>query len=300
MVDFAKLFKKYNIDFTTKQSHGYVNTKCIYCGGDSYKLGFNIKDEFCTCFACGSHSLEKTIGLFLNLNSYTVKHEVLPKYRTKSIRNFENKKSSNVKELILPTDTFIKSEREYLLNRRFNPDKLHKKYGVVGGGIVGDFAYRIILPLFYKGNLVSWTGRTILSKEKCDKLQIPRYYNLSVEKSVMNPKDLFFNMDNCFKSSVMLVEGPFDCLRMGDNCICSFGTGIKDSQIELLANNFNKVYIAFDDETEAQHKARKLGMNLSSLGLDVEIVNICEEFGVNDPAELLPSQVEKIKTELDL
>lgn len=299
MINFKKLFDKYHIENTTKQSHGWVNTRCIFCGGNSFKLGFNIQEEFCTCFACGSHPLEQTVGQLIGMNSYVVKKEILPKYRTK-VTVKDSQETHHVKELVLPTDGFLDCERKYLLERHFNPDFLHKKYGVVGGGKFGDFAYRIILPLFYQGRLVSWTGRSILSKEKTEELDIPRYYNLSERKSVMNPKDLFFNMDNCNQSSVLLVEGPFDCLRMGDNCICSFGTGVKDTQQELLASRFNHIYISFDNDKESQEKAKKLGMNLVSLGVDVDIVNVCEDYNAKDPGDLLPSQVKEIKKELEL
>lgn len=49
------------------------------------------------------------------------------------------------------------------------------------------------------------------------------------------------------------------------------------------------------NEKEAQDKARKLGLNLSSVGLEVEIIDAFGDFGKNDMAELTEKEVEKIK-----
>ena len=90
-----------------------------------------------------------------------------------------------------------------------------------------------------------------------------------------------------------------DVLKMGDDTICSLGTSVTREQELFLKNRFDKVFIAFDNEPSAQDKARHLGMNLSSVGLKVEVVNICEDFNKNDPGELNESEVRQIKKELN-
>ena len=44
-----------------------------------------------------------------------------------------------------------------------------------------------------------------------------------------------------------------------------------------------------------EKKARKLGLNLSSVGLEVEIIDAFGDFDKNDMAELTEKEVEKIK-----
>ena len=183
-------------------------------------------------------------------------------------------------------------------NRGFDVDYLQNKYHIRGGGIVGKWANRIIIPIWYKGVLVSWTGRSILPKEYIKKHKIPRYKNLSIEQSVVNPKDIFFNLDNSTGDSVILVEGPMDVLKMGDNTICSLGTSVTDEQILFLKNRYKKIFICFDNEPSAQTHGREVGINLSSTGASVELVNICEPFNKNDPGELTYEEVNEIKKEL--
>lgn len=217
-----------------------------------------------------------------------------------SILNRLNKKQAKATRIELPTDGFTIAERQYLLSRNFSPRMLKEKYKVVGGGITGLWKYRIIIPLVLDGKIVSWTARTILSKEKQQELKIPRYKNLSIEESVIDVKSILFNLDNCRKERVILTEGPMDVVRGGDDVCCSFGTSLVQEQIKLLADKFKKVFILFDNEIEAQKKARKYGMELSSLGVDVEVVDAYSDFNKNDMGDCTEQEIKEIKTELGL
>ena len=300
-MNFQKLFEDYKIDYSLKTNRGWVNTKCIYCGGSSYKLGFNPTEDYCTCFACGLHNLKETLSKILSVPKKDI-NDVIEQYKTRTIilNKLNDKKTTAVKNLVLPTDTFTPIERKYLKSRNFNPSYLHKKYNVVGGGIVGDWKYRIIIPVIINGKIVSWTGRSILEKSKLDELKIPRYKNLEIKKSVINPKECLFNLDNSKNKTVVLTEGPFDVMRLGDDFICSFGTSLTQSQIKEIRLRYDKIFIMFDNEVEAQQKARNYGQMLSSVGVDVEIVDAYSDFNKNDGGELNDEEVKLIRKELCL
>lgn len=302
MYDFIKLFKDYKIDYTTKRNRGWVNVSCVYChsSSNSLHLGFNLADGHCVCWKCGGHKLVITLARLLAIPSGEVE-QVLAQYESRNnILNHLNKRIPLAKHLELPTDTFTTAEREYLRKRKFSPRFLHEKYKVVGGGITGEWKFRIIIPLIINGKIVSWTGRTIMNKKKADELEIPRYKNLSIEESCVNPKTSLFNLDNCHKSSVILTEGAFDVFRLGDNSMCCFGSALIEEQIAVIADRFEKVFILFDNEPEAQEKAKKYGLQIASMGVDVEVVNAYEDFDKNDGGELTPNEVEIIKKELGI
>ena len=80
--------------------------------------------------------------------------------------------------------------------------------------------------------------------------------------------------------------------------MCCFGSALTEEQIAVIAGRFGKVFILFDNEPEAQEKARKYGMQIASMGVDVEVVNAYEDFNKNDGGELTPDEVEIIKNEL--
>lgn len=297
-MNFERLFKDYKIDYSTKVNRNWVNTRCCFCGGSSYKLGFNPQEDYCACFACGGHDLYDALSRLLNVPKNQLK-ELLSNYAGRvNVTKELNHKIIN--KLELPTNEFTKAERKYLESRGFDPDYLHDKYKIVGGGIVGKWKHRIIIPILLNGKVVSWTGRSILSKERLIELEIPRYKNLAIDDSIIDPKSTLFNLDNCDKDSVILTEGAFDVLRLGDDCVCSFGTELSQTQVGIIKDSFKKVYIMFDNEKEAQKKARKFGLELSVMGVDVEVVDAYSDYDVNDGAELSENQVKEIKKELGL
>ena len=296
-MNFEKLFTDYKIEYSTRVNRGWVNVECPFCYSSTHQkhLGFNPYGDYCHCWKCGGKNIRATLSRLLSIPSNYV-DDVMRDYRGRNIQlNNLNKKSKAIHRLELPTDTFLPIERKYLKGRNFNPKHLHDKYKIVGGGMTGKWKYRIIIPLILNGKIVSWTARSILSKERLSELDIPRYKNLSIEESIINPKETWYNLDNCHGDSVVILEGCFDVIRFGDNSICSLGTSVTQEQIRVIQSRFKKVYILFDNEKEAQEKARKLGLNLSSVGLEVEIIDAFGDFGKNDMAELTEKEVEKIK-----
>lgn len=301
-MDYIKLFKDYRIPYSTTVNRGWVNCNCPYCDTkkDSFNLGINPVEDYGNCWKCGGHEINEVLALLLNVSVKDVPDIIKPYKGTSSLLPSVSTRKALKSSLSLPSDTFTSKERKYLKSRDFDPDFLHEKYGVVGGGITGRWKFRIIIPIYYNNQLVSWTARSIFSKNELKEMEIPRYKNLSIEESVINPKDIFFNLDNSRGDTVVLMEGTFDVMRFGDSFICSLGTQLTQKQIELLSKRFNKVYIMFDNEKEAQEKARKFGMQIASMGLEVEVVDAFSDFGVNDGAECNARQVYEIRKELGL
>lgn len=300
-MNFEKLFSDYHIKYSTKINRGWVNVECPFCTSEHpMHLGFNPVGDYCTCWNCGGHDLKKALSKVLSV-PYSDMDELCEQYAGRNlILSKLNKKIAKAKNLQLPNDTFTSVEKKYLISRDFSPDFLHEKYHVVGGGVAGRWKYRIIIPVYLDGKLVSWTGRSILDKKILKEKEIPRYKNLSIEESVINIKECFFNIDNCKNDSVCLVEGTFDVMRLGDDFICSMGTELTQGQILLIKQRFKKVFIMFDNEDEAQKKARKFGLQIASIGVDVEVVNGYADFDKNDGAELNDEEVAIIRKELGL
>ena len=288
--------------YSTTVNKGWVNVNCPYCDTkiDSFNLGINPEEDYCNCWKCGAHDLYDVLSKVLKVSISDVSDLIRPYRGMSSTLPLVSKRKALANSLVLPSDGFTPKERKYLELRDFNPDFLHSKYGVVGGGITGKWKFRIIIPIYYNNTLVSWTARSIMSKKELKELDIPRYKNLSIEESVINPKDIFYNLDNARKDTVVLTEGCFDVMRFGDDWICSLGTQLTQNQLKLLCERYSKVYIMFDNEPLAQDKARLFGMQIASMGVEVEVVDAYSEFRVNDGAECNDKQVKQIRRELGL
>lgn len=299
MVDWKKLFEDMKVP--QRRTKGWSSVCCPFCRNPidtHFNGGFCDKSLAFNCWRCGKHYWVEALSLVLNMSPFQAR-KVAETYGIIKKDSQDKSVSNDKKELVLPGSEILNhAEYSYLRNRGFNIHYLQKKYGIRGGGIAGDWSYRIIIPIFFEGKLVSWTGRSILDRETIDRLRIPRYKNLSIEQSLVNPKEIMFNCDNSRGDAVILVEGPFDVLRMGDDCICSLGTSVTPSQKLFLQKRYKKVFIAFDNEEAAQEKGRKLAEDLNLLGVEVERVNICKDYNKNDPGELIQSEVNEIKKEL--
>lgn len=299
-MDFVKLFNDYNVKYDTRVNKGWTNVTCPFCDDKTFNGGFNNAGDYYHCWKCGGHNFKQALARVANIPMNQVDDLISQYAGRNSLLNKLNKKQAKATQIKLPTDTFTIEERRYLKKRNFNPAFLHKKYKIVGGGVTGSWKYRIIIPLIMNGKIVSWTARTILSKKIQQENKIPRYKNLSIEQSVVDPKSVLYNLDNCKKKTAVLTEGAFDVIRLGDDFFCSFGTELTQSQISIIKERFTKIFIMFDNEKEAQEKARKFGMQIASIGVEVELVDAYSDFDKNDGGELNEQEVSIIRRELGL
>ena len=277
MIDFIRLLKDSNIPYI-QEVDGWTNFPCPYHsnGKRGFKAGFNNSGGYIYCWTCGSHKLETMIQDLLSISYYETR-KILEEYSIEgSIRQKINKKEYKAKKIILPGIGIGNDEigYKYLVNRRFDPIDLIHNYAIKSGGIIGNYSFRIIIPIYYKKQLVSFQARSIYSKKKCDELGILRYKNYPIELSIVNPKHILYNLDNCLENWVVVVEGVFDCWRLGPkNVSATMGTSMSSEQITLLASRFKKVIFLFDNEKPAQDRARKYAEQLSALGIETEIFN---------------------------
>jgi DNA primase len=98
----------------------------------------------------------------------------------------------------------------------------------------------------------------------------------------------FYNIDKAIEKRVLLVEGVFDLFKLVQasknfNVIASFGTSVRDEQLQLLRKRYKEVIILFDPEEKAQSHAMKIKSYLESYG--VKCTNIKLK-GNGDPGDL--------------
>jgi hypothetical protein len=127
-------------------------------------------------------------------------------------------------------------------------------WGLQGIGPTGDQAYRIFIPIKYRGEIVSWTTRSIRDKGL-------RYLSASSEQERLPHKNLLYGEDLCF-NVVIVVEGPFDVYRTGPGAVATFGTSYSREQL-LKISKYPVRVICFDAEVQAQVQARKMVAELS-------------------------------------
>lgn len=292
MIDVLRLFADFRVESNPRANPGWLNVRCPFCGDTGQHLGVREDGEYANCWRCGGHDLEYTLRGILRL-SRTEVQKVLAQYSVESVvRAGLNRRQPRARALELPGGPLNPRERRYLTARGFDPDLLAEKYQIQGGGIVGEWAWRIVIPLIIGGRVVSWTARDITGKSDL------RYKTLAIENSVVDPKTTVFNLDHSRRERGVLVEGPFDALKGGDGFVCSFGTSMTPAQLRLLSQRFESLVILFDPSPAAQARAWHYAQLLAVIGrTEIEIVDTEID---RDPGDMTGEEIRDLRRVLGL
>lgn len=238
-------------------SEGWVNIDCPHCSPDSrhFRLGINLTTWIANCYVCGVHNLASTIALTLNRPRFEVVR-LLGEY-TKDRTKVKDDIQMERKRLVLPkrlTD-LLPPHRKYLKSRGFDPDKLVKLWGIRGIGVCPQYGWRIWIPIHLHDKIVSWTTRSISDKIKL------RYLTAKPEYELTPLKSLLYGEQYC-QHAIIVNEGPVDVWTFGPGAVATCGVGYTKAQL-LRMSKYPIRVVCFDNEPEAQKRARKLVRDLS-------------------------------------
>lgn len=297
-MDIIKLYKNYNIPYLTeghKHCHpGWVHTPCPFCTGNpGYHLGFNIEQEFYSCWRCGGHSIINTIKELLGINYYAAK-EISEQYGNKIIKRKVIKKL-NIKPFILPANIIELTDRhkKYLIGRNFDPEQLENDWHIQGTGLYSmldnlNYKHRIFIPVFWQGELVTFQTRDITEKSEYKYLMCP------AEREQIPIKSILYGKQEQWTDLAIVVEGVTDVWRLGFTAVATFGIKYKPEQVRELSKNFKRIIVLFDEEKQAQEQADRLVSDLLFRGKDTFLYNIKG----NDPGGLSDKEARQLVQEL--
>lgn len=283
MFNIKQLLSDYKIYFEEngKNVHsGWIAVKCPLCQDHGKHGGFNIKSGGYRCLRCGSTARNQVLYILLNKSDNDIRQINKKYFNNEQI--IYNQDQPTITKISFPEGTapLQSNHINYLINRNFDPFDLQEKWGpLYGTGIYGNYKFRIIVPISLKGTIISYTGRDITNKQK------ERYKSCPRDEEVIHHKDVFYGLDQTFEKSVVVVEGITDVWRLSHGSISTFGTSFTNSQVNILSNNFDNIFILFDNEDIAQEKAQELAFQIKSLN-NTKNVYIEKLSGVNDPGDL--------------
>lgn len=259
-MNITQLYTDYNIQ-TAPPEHrhyrtGWVNVQCPFCTGNpGYHLGFSNGHYY--CWRCGFHPLYHTLAKLLHTNvdeareiarqygGVAVTREPVVKIRRRAHR--------------LPTDTWPMTDRhkQYLAGRGFDPERLEREWMLLGTGPAArldniDFKHRILAPIIWKDEQVSFQCRDVTGKSRLKYLTCPRERELTQHKHI-----LYGKYENWIEIG-MIVEGITDVWRLGPHAFATFGIEYTHEQVALIAKLFKIVAVIFDPDPQAIKQANKL------------------------------------------
>ena len=290
MFNALQFYKDHGIEYRTEGKNvtsGWININCPFHPDKTFHLGFDPKTGNFHCWHCKSISPKKIVQHFIRNNW----QEVFNKYLVKNqIRNgLKKREEREIPDKIkLPQNRWTERHQTYLMRRGFNPEVIKEKHKIIGTDHLDPFyPMRIIIPIFYQGNVISFQTRDVTGKAEL------RYKGLDKEKEILPMKEILYNIDNCKKEWVVLTEGVFDVWRFGDNCCCTFGVSYTKKQLSLL-NKYKKIFICFDSDNAGVEAAEKIGEELSLLGKECYIFTLEKK----DIDSLTETELQELRKEI--
>ena len=238
-------------------SSGYINIQCVFCDDTSNHLGINKKSLKCNCWKCGSHTF---VDLVMEIKSCSLK-DAKEIFKSISKGDFYEENIVEKTDLTLKfpknaTKIFPKQHLKYLKKRGFNPNRIIRDFDLYACGFDNqDYKFRIIIPIYQMGKMVSFTTRDITGRA-----DIP-YKTAKPSESLIRPKECIFNIDTIRPGKdLILTEGPFDVMKFGQGAICFLGVKLTDERILQLSNKMiDRLFIIYDNDpmTKTGQKSSK-------------------------------------------
>jgi hypothetical protein len=306
MFDWVRFLEANHIHYVTSGpnvSRGHVAIKCPMCGSEdkSQHMSVHLKTGGWRCFRRpDAHKGGNPAGLVAALLKLSwqaaadlVGNNVhIPDNLLATVRELLTPGKHVPREPLTMPEEFreIGDQRsaqrfiEYLKGRDYTSKQiatLTKRYGM-RYAISGPQKGRIIFPITFYGQLVTWTGRTIYPDQEL------RYKTHSANPEFedhpahgpINDYLLFFDrlLENKWDcDTLVLCEGPFDALKVstlglpyGIDASCFFTAAPSQTQIDLLYElvpNYRHRYLMLDQGTLAT--ALKTQQHMQGLGFRV-------------------------------
>lgn len=287
-MDITDLLSEHNVPFKKEGEHehvrqGWVGIDCHQCsrGWGHYRLGYNIAHGYCSCWVCGSIPLREVLQEILG-----VSHGKAGYYISQIVKR-KVKQTEKVKGHVkLPeAGELLDIQRDYLINRGFDPLEIESLWGVKGIGLHHRLAWRLLIPVTLNGKIVSWTSRSVDPNAKT------RYITASPKEESYPIKSLLYGQDLVHGGTIVVVEGPTDAWKIGPGAVATMGAKVTQAQIKKIGNYPNR-YICLDATNDAQRQARKLSRRLSLFPGQTKNIKLTS---AKDPGDASPEEIKQIR-----
>jgi hypothetical protein len=230
-----------------------------------------------SCWSCGKIRLDKFISTIIK--DHRVASGIQHQLRKFRVRDDDDKQETINRKLVIPkaVGPLLGIHKKYLQERGFDWRELEHLWKIGGIGQAElKLAYRIYIPIIHKGQIVSWTARSVVKSNN------RRYFSASEEEELIPHKTLLYGEDYVRGDTISVHEGPFDVYRIGPGATCTFGTKYTTAQLKRISRYKRRV-ICFDSNKEGQAAARQLVSDLAPFeGETFNVVLDVDDAGVAD------------------
>jgi len=276
-------------------SSGWWGVNCPFCMDDpSNHLGINTESMGISCWICGTTGTIIKLVMKLDQCSARAAELIINKYSGTQV--YPERKKADIgyvkryfDQISPPADvhfTLTKRIQKYLSKRELPVKTTFEKYKLGWFAPTSFYKYRLYMPVYLNRKLVAFTTR-----DMTDKME-PPYKNCPDDRCAVAIKDTLYNFDSAVDTAIV-VEGPFDVLKVGDGAVGTYGIKYTPAQVKLL-KTFKRVFTMYDPEDKAQAQALKIGAEVA--GPYTEVENILLDSG--DPGDMSWDEVKELRREI--
>lgn len=283
---FTDLLQELGIRFLTEGHHhcrpGWLQLDCPFCGPNSekYHLGYNVEHNFCHCWKCGHQRVVDVLVEYSGASYAKIQRLIGGIENDRTLPRQAERKGTLV--LPLGIGPLQPAHKAYLRHRGFEVAPLVRHWRLQGIGIAAALQWRIFIPIYHHGKLVSWTTRSISDKGR-------RYISAAHDCEAIPHRSILYGADYA-RQSIIIVEGPTDVWRIGPGAVATCGIGFTAPQL-LAMSKFAERYVCYDSEDAAQLRASQLCDQLEGFpGTTTNIV-----LDADDPGSAQPKEIRQLR-----
>lgn len=254
------LLSQAGIQFYDQSGHkharaGWLQLNCPFCASNKYHLGYRLDRGWFSCWKCG------------RLQAYKVLRALLPNARAhwesllrpQAGGSFRPHVECGVRvEYPRGLGPLQAAHKRQLARWGFDPDELEELWELKGTGALSDLPWRIIMPIKYEGRVVSWASRALQGPKD------RRFRSATPKQSLVPFNQVLYGGDAVRGNGIIVSEGYRDAWRIGHGLGTSVNGihGVSPQQLQQILR-FARRIVCFDNEPEAQRRARVLADKLS-------------------------------------
>lgn len=279
-----------------------IHICCPVCDEHRYRLYIGLKNGMVYCHNCGFKGSIVKLIQYVEHTSYAQASAIFDDVKGNIILPTDVLQS--VEHKVLALDEFQVAKRpiplpkEYQLLLESNQRLAHKAIRYLNSRAItnaqiakhqmgfcayGEYAGRVIIPIYQGDQLKFWVARAIDPRTKL-KEKSPSGKDYHYSKS-----EVVFNIDRAARQyhTIVISEGIFDALSWGDVGVSLLGKTMYSAQLKTLLEYKpliqDGVYVALD--ADAEDSAMGIANRLSDFFPEVYVVHIPPEF--DDPNKYL-------------
>jgi len=255
---------------------GEFRINCFRCDDATGNLEISLDKGIFHCWKCNYSGklvrlLKDYLGYLPNIDEY-VSPDDLRRFSPEVLFQKEGRKPGEFlglpEEYISLTSDFLtyvgRKALRYVLSRMTEGDVENYQIGYCG---LGKYKWRVIIPVIEDGRPVYFIARTFMGES-------PTYKNPEKEEVGIGKEEVVFNLGGkaSREDGVVICEGVFDAIRVGDAGVAIFGTSLSDIQMFKLLEVSKKFIILLDGDRPGIEGAIKMAHKLLSLRNEVCVV----------------------------